>query len=223
MAAAQPVVYKAMATTGSSRATEAGRVSALKHVDIFCGNKRMGLDAAGKASHKRLTEDEICNPEFFKEFATYLAEHAIKSNGDLIMSGTATQYISALKEYAQGKYSSNPTWIDKSLDTWYPFLRLAIETNIYRRQIVNGDPITESSQAVGRNLLISINESLMLTGNAEAMKRRLAVVMTFLAVGRSGESALSTWTSAIWDRQLGNLMINWNEKKTGESRIEITS
>jgi hypothetical protein len=162
MAAAQPVVYKAMATTGSSRATEAGRVSALKHVDIFCGNKRMGLD------------------------------------------------------------SSNPTWIDKSLDTWYPFLRLAIETNIYRRQIVNGDPIAESSQAIGRNLLISINESLMLTGNAEAMKRRLAVVMTFLAVGRSGESALSTWTSAIWDRQLGNLMINWNEKKTGESRIEIT-
>lgn len=162
MAAAQPVVYKAMATTGSSRATEAGRVSALKHVDIFCGNKRMGLDAAGKASHKRLTEDEICNPEFFKEFATYLAEHAIKSNGDLIMGGTATQYISALKEYAQGKYSSNPTWIDKSLDTWYPFLRLAIETNIYRRQIVNGDPIAESSQAIGRNLLISINDILVL-------------------------------------------------------------
>jgi hypothetical protein len=86
-----------MATTGSSRATEAGRVSALKHVDIFCGNKRMGLDAAGKASHKRLTEDEIYNPEFFKEFATYLDEHAVKSNGDLIMGGTATQYISALK------------------------------------------------------------------------------------------------------------------------------
>lgn len=222
MAAAEPVVYKAMATTGSSRATEAGRVSALKHVDIFCANKHIGLDAGGKASYKKLTEDQICNKDFYKEFATYLAEHAVKSNGDLIMAGTAIQYLSAVKEYAQGKYSSNPIWIEKSLDTWYPFLRLAIETNIQRRQIVNGDPIAESSQAIGRNLLISINESLMLTGSAEAMKRRLAVVMTFLAVGRSGESALSTWTSAIWDRQLGNLMINWNEKKTGASNVELT-
>ena len=57
---------------------------------------------------------------------------------------------------------------------------------------------------------MSINETVMSTGSAEAMKRRLAIVMTFLAVGRSGESALSTW-----DRQLGNLLINWNEKKTG--------
>ena len=30
------IVYRAMATTGSSRATEAGRASALKHADIFC-------------------------------------------------------------------------------------------------------------------------------------------------------------------------------------------
>ena len=81
--------------------------------------------------------------------------------------------------------------------------------------MINGFAVSESSQAIGRSLLLSINETLMSTGTAEAMKRRLAIVMTFLAVGRSGESALSTWTSAIWDRQLGNLLINWNEKKTG--------
>ena len=94
-------------------------------------------------------------------------------------------------------------------------MRLAVETNINRRLLINGLATAEGSQAIGRNLLISINESLMSTGSAETMKRRLAIVMTFLAVGRSGESALSTWTSAIWDRQLGNLLINWNEKKTG--------
>lgn len=220
MAAIEPVVYKAMATTGSSKSTEAGRVSALKHADIFCKNKQIGLDNRGNASFGRLSENEICREEFFKEFATYLAEHAVKTNGVLLMSGTAMQYLSALKEYAQAKFSSNPLWIEKSLDTWYPYLRLAIESNIQHRQIVNGLPIAESSQAIGRNLLISISESLMITGSAEAMKRRLAIVMTFHAIGRSGESALSTWTSAIWDRQLGNLMINWNEKKTCASNHE---
>ena len=61
------------------------------------------------------------------------------------MGGTATQYVSAVKEYAQGKYFTNPTQIDKYVDTWYPFLRFTIETNIFRRQIVNGDLIAESS------------------------------------------------------------------------------
>ncbi len=55
----------------------------------------------------------------------------------------------------------------------------------------------------------------MCVGNAEAMKRRLVIIMTFFAVGRSGESALSIWTSAVWIRELSNLLINWNEKKTG--------
>ena len=216
MAAIVPVVYKAMATCGSSKSTEAGRVSALRHADIFCTNKQIGLDAKGIASLGRLSESEICNQEFFKEFAAYLAEHAKrKSTGTLLMPGTVIQYLSAIKVMAQKKFSTNPLWIEKSLDTWYPFLRLAVETNINRRLLINGLATAEGSQAIGRNLLISINESLMSTGSAEAMKRRLAIVMTFLAVGRSGESALSTWTSAIWDRQLGNLLINWNEKKTG--------
>ena len=216
MAAIVPVIYKAMATCGSSKSTEAGRVSALRHADIFCSSKQIGLDTKGIASLGRLSESEICKQEFFKEFATYLAEHAKrKSTGLLLMPGTAIQYLSALKEHAQKKFSTNPFWIEKSLDTWYPYLRLAIETNISRRQMISGFAVSESSQAIGRSLLLSINETLMSTGTAEAMKRRLAIVMTFLAVGRSGESALSTWTSAIWDRQLGNLLINWNEKKTG--------
>ena len=55
----------------------------------------------------------------------------------------------------------------------------------------------------------------MKDGKVEAMKRRLAVVMTFLAVGRAGEVACSTWTSASWDRNLNNLMMEWTEIKTG--------
>ena len=45
-----------------------------------------------------------------------------------------------------------------------PYLRLAIETNISRRQMINGFAVSESSQAIGRSLLLSINETLMSTG-----------------------------------------------------------
>ena len=100
-----------MATCGSSKSTEAGRVSALRHADIFCTNKQIDLDAKGIASLGRLSESEICNQEFFKEFATYLTEHA-KSTGTLLMPGTAIQYLSAIKEMAQKKFSTNPLWIE---------------------------------------------------------------------------------------------------------------
>ena len=105
MAAIVPVIYKAMATCGSSKSTEAGRVSALRHADIFCSNKQIGLDTKGIASLRRLSESEICK----QEFATYLAEHAKRiSTGLLLMPGTAIQYQSALKEHAQKKFSTNP-------------------------------------------------------------------------------------------------------------------
>lgn len=58
-------------------------------------------------------------------------------------------------------------------------------------------------------------------GSVESMKRRLAMIMTFLAVGRSGEVACSTWTSAFWDHDLGNLMMEWKELKTGKISVEL--
>ena len=63
--------YKGMATTGSSRATEAGRVSALKHANIFRENKGIG-------KFDDLSEIEICTEKIFKEFATYLAEQNVE-------------------------------------------------------------------------------------------------------------------------------------------------
>ena len=74
-----------------------------------------------------LTEKEICE-KFFQEFATYHSDHTVKTNGILLMAGTAIQYLSAEKELVKAKFSSNPIWVERKLDTWYPFLRLAIET-----------------------------------------------------------------------------------------------
>ena len=78
-----------------------------------------------------------------------------------------------------------------------------------------GQSISESSLPTGRSLLLKMCTSLMNNGKTDCMKRRLAIATTFLAVGRSGEVACSTWTSASWDHDLGNLLMEWNEIKTG--------
>lgn len=44
--------------------------------------------------------------------------------------------------------------------------------------------------------------------------RRFVLCMTFCAVGRSGECALATWSSATWDYDVESLTMNWNDNKT---------
>ena len=179
-----------------------------------------------------MNENELCNEKLFHEFSTYLLENATNSKTakrdenaansknvrrDYLRSGTTIQYLSAIKEFAQKKLLLNALWDVRCLDRWYPSLRVALEKKVNRRQIVNGQPVSESSEAIGRCLLITISETLMRDGRMEAIKRRLAINMTFLAVGRAGEAACSTWSSAVWDHDLGNLLMDWSEIKTGDS------
>lgn len=213
------VEYTQLASGGTSRATEAGRATAKKNCDAFCLSKRIGMNANGIASCERATEDEICNEKFFREYATYLTAVAMRGNGALFKSGTAAQYLSAIKDMTMKKFPDNRLWEDRVLDRWYPSLRVAVEKTVNRRRILNGEPIAEGSLPIGRSLLLKICTSLMNNGKVDSMKRRLAMVTTFSAVGRAGEVACSTWTSASWDHDLGNLMIEWNEIKTGWWRV----
>ena len=124
------VEYREMPTIGSSRATVAGRTSAMVHCDSFCLKKQIGLDTRGNASSDRLSEEIICQQSFFKELATYLCEHAISKTTGLLLKGTtAMQYLSAAKEFAHNKFPNNPLWIERSLDQWYPYLRVAVDKN----------------------------------------------------------------------------------------------
>lgn len=145
----QVVEYKQLASGGMARATEAGRSSAKKHCDAFCLTKRIGLNDKGTASCERLSENQICDEKFFREFATYLTTYAVKSNGELFMSGTATQYLSAIKDMAMKKFADNNIWVERVLDRWYPSLRVAVEKTVNRRQIQNGLPVSESCLLVG--------------------------------------------------------------------------
>jgi hypothetical protein len=59
----------------------------------------------------------LCDEKLFSEFATYLAENAVKSNGELLKTGTAVQYLSAIKEMAVKKFAENVLlWSEGPLD-----------------------------------------------------------------------------------------------------------
>ena len=57
----------------------------------------------------------------------------------------------------------------------------------------------------------------MLIGDSESMKKCFAMVTTFLALGRAGEIACSSWNVLSWDYELEDLIIDWKEIKTGDT------
>lgn len=206
-----PVEYALMATTGSAKSTEKGRVNAKTHCDVFCASKHL-------PRIKDLSEKDFCDVNFFREFATYLSEHATWGKSQsLFKAGTAVQYLGAIKEYAIERFPDNEMWQMHKLDRWYPALRFAIETNVNRRRMKDGLPTSEGSQPIGREIIMKMCHSLMLVGDSESMKRRFALVTTFLAIGRSGEVACSSWNSVSWDYDLENLVMDWKEMKTGDT------
>lgn len=186
--------YTPLASGGMAKSTLKGKNVAMKHFETFCSTKGLGLNSTGVASAQRLSEEELCSEQLFREFAMYITEFAMRSTGELFVSGTAAQYLSAAKEMAMRKYPQNILWEERLLERWSPSLRVAVEKKVNRRQIQDGRPIAESSLPLGRKLLTSICEGLMkvISNSVDSMKRRLAIVMTFLAVGRSGEVACST-------------------------------
>lgn len=203
--------YAPMASTGSSKSTEKVRQSARTHFDFFCASKHL-------PPWKELSEDQFCDVTLFREFSTYLAEHALVARTKmLLMAGSAVQYLGVIKELAILRFPENEMWHLHELDKWYPSLRLAIETKVNRRRMKAGQSTSDGSNPIGRALLSKICHALMLIGDSESMKRRFAIVTTFLAVGRAGEVACSSWNSVSWDYDLQNLIMDWKEMKTGDT------
>ena len=179
---------------------------AMKHFETFCSTKGLCLNSTGVASAQRLSEEELCSEQLFREFAT-----TVRNNWYC-----CTVFVCGERN-GNEKISAEHSLEERLLERWYPSLRVAVEKKVNRRQIQDGRPIAESSLPLGRKLLTSICEGLMkVTSNSvDSMKRRLAIVMNFFAVGRSGEVACSTWTTAFWDDDFGNLIMEWRELKTG--------
>ena len=134
----------------------------------------------------------------FREFLTYLAEHAFAARAKmLLMSGSAVKHFGVRKELAILRFPENEMWHLHKLDKWHPSLRRAIATKVNRRRMKSGQSTSDGSNPIGRVLLSKVCHALMVVGDSESMKRRFAIVTTFLAVGRAGEVACSSWNSTF--------------------------
>ncbi len=197
-----PVQYRQSGVEGHSSSTIAGKVSALVHFNDFLATKQM-------KKFEELSESELCSIPLFREFGTYLSEQARKKNkvrrlhytvlmltiptdvailnvqgADLLKWGTAKQFISGPKTDAQNKFKDNVIWVHQD---WYYKIRRDIEATIAKRCIELGIPVEDKSEAVGRELLLLLNE-IMLSMEDQADQRqainfRAAINMTFAAVG----------------------------------------
>lgn len=80
----------------------------------------------------------------------------------------------------------------------------------------NGDPISDGSIPIGRTLLVHLGLALMKEGTFMCIKIMLAVMLTFLAIGRSGEVSCAIWAILKWCYERGCFWLVWNERKTGD-------
>ena len=75
--------YTPLASGGIEKSTLKGKNVAMKHFETFCSTKGLGLNSTGVASAQRLSEEELCSEQLFREFETCL----------VFVSGAAAQYL----------------------------------------------------------------------------------------------------------------------------------
>ena len=87
--------------------TETGRVTAIKHFDLFFALKQPGtLNELIGANKKSIP----CDKELYQEFGTYLIYTAASlMNNDKINDGNAQGILSYITKLASTKFPDNPT------------------------------------------------------------------------------------------------------------------
>jgi hypothetical protein len=87
---------------GKAAKTIAGKVTAMKHFQLFCTN------VLKHGPWELLTEAVICVLKVFQMFGTYLVNDARNmTNGDLLMQRSASQVYSRVKETFRQKWRLN--------------------------------------------------------------------------------------------------------------------
>lgn len=195
MAATAAKKFTALAES-SSASTQRGKKSAVVQYDLF----------AGLQQYENLEDSQqvdLCNVSRFQEFGKYLCEAAVdKDSGDLIMLGTALQYISGIKELIKKKYPENEIFSPTAIE-WYTKLREDMTSVICARCILGGVAICDKAPNLGRKIMGSMCLYLMSVNSKEAAATRLSMAMSWQCIGRTGEASKSTWDLSEWDMDLG--------------------
>uniref|UniRef100_A0A7S3H495 Uncharacterized protein n=1 Tax=Spumella elongata TaxID=89044 RepID=A0A7S3H495_9STRA len=206
-----PKLYRRSGEKGEAPATINGRNSALVHFNDFLSTKKL-------PNFDQLSADQLCIESLWQEYGTYLSEFAKKKNkdDDFLSDGTALNALSYPKELARIKYPGHNVW--QTQKTWVARIRIDIRNVVLRRCIELGIQTSKKSKPIGRDALLELNGVMLkISGAAEqraSITFRLAINMTFQAVGRGGECAYSSYKKSHWDSVYRAWCMTWYCQKT---------
>eukprot|EP01138_Halocafeteria_seosinensis_P014020 gb/GECG01014317.1/.p1 GENE.gb/GECG01014317.1/~~gb/GECG01014317.1/.p1 ORF type:complete len:655 (+),score=74.53 gb/GECG01014317.1/:1-1965(+) len=118
------------------------------------------------------------------------------------------------KSLLQKKYPKNPELKKLSDSDWFMQIGNRIRNLVSQRCMRDGIPFAEKAPPMLRCDLIEFARRFLAENNPEAMMRRAAIVINWLAVGRAGEVALMTWNCLSLPITGEYLTADWAQKKT---------
>lgn len=101
---------------------------------------------------------------------------------------------------------------------WYTELRDVLEKKIKKAYIIKALSISESSDLIGRNLLIRMGASLLNWNSSDWYERRAVLTIVYSAVGRGGEVAQASWSNMRWDVEEECVVMDWANLKNSTQK-----
>jgi hypothetical protein len=137
--------YREAGTGGVAKSTIVAQHSALLHFVAYLKTKNL--------VYETMTEDEICQESLLRQFGTYLITTARTKKGKKMFRRDSAygSVIQTLKrKFKKNELLSNPTFVTE--------VRSDILKLIARRNILEGEEISEKSKGVGRNVMMLIGK-----------------------------------------------------------------
>ena len=170
--------YATMGSRGLSLSAENMRRKGIDKFNLFLASKEM-------LPWNQLQSDEL-TIDLLQQFGTFLCHHLMKEDGSSYALASIEKYLSGVTNSAQEdtRFKGLEIWKDKN---WYTKLRAAINKAIVLKCIEEGRPLSEKGAPIGRDLLLRVCDYYMSQNDNGVFVRRLVLITTFLAVGRTGE------------------------------------
>ena len=224
-----------MKVGGDSKSGTAKQGDALTWFDKFL---QTSAEASGSnilfKSYTVLNEADICQLDVFNAFCEYMKRRPISdTTGQPLAVNTCRDYFCAVVLYfMHEKYPSNEIWNGcggnrQATPFWYSILRQRMVFLATVQAQKKGEVIVNKSEEMSRETLNDVIANLMKKcclsaanggGQASCVQAILIaflLVLTFAAVGRGSEAAVSSWDTARWSDVLGCLVFTWPDLKTG--------
>ncbi len=201
---------------GTSKSSTDNRASAVAKFDIW-------RKSSGDTTLENTEEDEFCVEALVQQFAYYLV-HECKTKGDEnLMLAYVLKLVSGLMGAGSRKFPSSPFFdvlrqSQSGQDTWYHRMRTGIKKAIRIRSIENALKISESATPLSRKEMSAVGLELCRAGTVDAILRRFVLTLLWLAGGRAGEVATTSWNLARWNHTYGILYLDWSQHKTGKQK-----